>query len=67
MNFTDVKHFRRQVQHFMQTITFTLELMLAIIVVYAILGLLCGFFSIYFTNKAKKKLETLEPTEENKQ
>ena len=42
-------------------------LMLAIIVVYAILGLLCGFFSMYFTNKAKKKLETLEPTEENKQ
>lgn len=42
-------------------------LMLAIIVVYAVLGMLCGFFSIFFTNKAKKKLEKLEPTTENKQ
>ena len=45
----------------------TCFLMLAIIVVYAILGMICGFFSIYFTNKAKGKLESLEPTAENKQ
>ena len=45
----------------------TCFLMLAIIVVYAILGMICGFFSIYFTNKANKKLESLEPTKENKQ
>lgn len=33
MNFTDVKHIRHKVQHFLQTITFTLELILAIIVI----------------------------------
>jgi len=35
--------------------TFT---MLAIIVVYGILGLLCGFFSIYFSNKKSKNVNT---------
>lgn len=44
----------------------TCFLMLAIIVTYSILGMLCGFFSIFFTNKAKSKLEE-KPTEENKQ
>ncbi len=45
----------------------TAFLMLAIIIVYAILGMICGFLSIFFTNKSKKKLEALEPNTENKQ
>lgn len=45
-------------------------IMLAILVVYAILGLLCGFFSMFFTKNKKEEIvakeETPEKTEENK-
>ena len=34
--------------------------MLGILVVYAILGMICGFCSITFSAKVKKKLEKLE-------
>ncbi len=44
----------------------TCFLMLAIIVTYAVLGMLCGFFSVFFTNKAKSKLPKEETAEENK-
>jgi hypothetical protein len=42
--------------------------MLGILVVYTIFGLVCGFLSIYFTDKINKKLETLQiqPVQEEK-
>ncbi len=38
---------------------------LSVIVVYGILGLLCGYFSIYFTNKFSKKQPTSSTTDES--
>lgn len=39
---------------------------LGVLVVYTILGLIAGFFSIYYTNKANKKLES-EPSEKTEE
>ncbi len=41
-------------------------LMLAIISIYCILGLICGFLSIHFTAKINAKLDTLTPQKKEK-
>ncbi len=41
-------------------------LMIGIILTYVVLGLACGFFSTFFTNKINKKLATFAPTEQSK-
>ena len=40
-------------------------IMLGVLVLYAVFGLICGFFSIYCTTKIKGKLDSLNATETN--